>query len=69
MNRSLVQRFLSLLSHTVTKEYINRWMSNPNETYLDFLRFFVQKYGQSSEPQREENLNSMKADRIVRIGV
>ena len=43
MNQALVQRFLYLLSPTITKEYINWRKRNPNETYTACPQFFVEK--------------------------
>ena len=62
MDRALVHRFLSLLPPDKKKEYENRKLSNPNEAYIQCLAWFSSRYGDTSEPEREENRNRMKAD-------
>ena len=62
MDGALVHRFLSLLPPGKKKEYEKRKLSNPNESYIQCLAWFSSRYGNTSEPEREENHNQMKAD-------
>ena len=61
MNQALVHRFLSLLPLVDKMEYEERRLSHPNEPYLDCVGWFVAKYGDTTEPEREDNRQRMRA--------
>ena len=60
MDTSLVTHFLTLIPLHNKTEYQTRKLSNPNESFLQCVMWFTEKYGDTAEPEREDNRNRMK---------
>ena len=60
MNAALIDRFLYLLTPTYRAEFADARIANPNMTFQNAFHFFNEKYGTSTEVDREENKSKMK---------
>ena len=49
MNADLVDRFLSMMEETYTKDFTNMRITNPDMQFQECLSYFVDKNGETNE--------------------
>ena len=60
MMSSLIDRFLSLIDLTYKSDFENHRISNPNITFRECFHWFIERYGDVNELDRDENKSRMK---------
>ena len=68
MNTALVDRKLSLISEPYKAEFNLKWHSDPNMNFKDTFQIFLDDFGATTEYDREENKNRMKAPWTLQDG-
>ena len=61
MNAALVDRFLSFIAEPYTAEFMLSRFSDPDIKFKDVFQHFLNDYGKTTEHNREDSRNKMKA--------
>ena len=68
MNIALVDRFLSLMEETYTKDFTDMRITNPDIQFCEWLAYFVDKYRETNESERATNNTRMKTSWSLQDG-